>query len=259
MTRHLVESPGYSSSAVDSTVTIISIERTGLDENGELVSEAADVDDSQETVRLTMKTAGKATAPTPVRNDIHARLVLRMRVPERLNNNLGNMHGGCGATLVDCVTSMAIYYHTSGVAGSPWSFLGVSQNINVFYLNACPVNSVIEMEVYTASVGKTIALIAADFWLVERADGQEDDGEGPVHAGKWKRIKKTISGTHTKVSRPFSLRSYEVEALPEKVHWPPCSSSDMSLTFRCLLLPFHIRLFFSVIVRQVDNSARLKL
>ncbi len=46
---------------------------------------------------------------------------------------------------------------------------GVSQNINVFYLNACPVNSVIEMEVYTASVGKTIALIAADFWLVERA------------------------------------------------------------------------------------------
>lgn len=215
MTRHLVESPGYSSSAVDSTVTIISIERTGLDENGELVSEAADVDDSQETVRLTMKTAGKATAPTPVRNDIHARLVLRMRVPERLNNNLGNMHGGCGATLVDCVTSMAIYYHTSGVAGSPWSFLGVSQNINVFYLNACPVNSVIEMEVYTASVGKTIALIAADFWLVERADGQEDDGEGPVHEGKWKRTKKTISGTHTKVSRPFSLGSDEAEALSE--------------------------------------------
>ena len=200
MTRNLAESAGYSSSAVDPTVTVISVERTGLDENGELVREAADVDDSEETARLTMKTSGSATAPTAVRKDIHARLVLRMRVNEKMNNSLGNMHGGCGATLVDNFTSMVIYYHTSGVFGSPWSFLGVSQNINVLYLNACPVNSVIEMEVYSAQVGKSIALLTADFWLVERADGQQDDGEGPVHAGKWKRIKRTISGSHTKVS-----------------------------------------------------------
>ena len=43
----------------------------------------------------------------------------------------------------------------------------------------------------------------------------EIHGEGPVHAGKWKRTKKTISGTHTKVNRPLRLRSVEAEALPE--------------------------------------------
>ncbi|SPO20704.1 uncharacterized protein UTRI_00180 [Ustilago trichophora] len=206
MTRNLAESAGYSSSAVDPTVTVISVERTGLDENGEPVREAADVDDSQETARLTLKTSGSASAPTAVRKDIHVRLVLRMRVNERMNNSLGNMHGGCGATLVDNFTSMVIHGHTSGVYGTPWSFLGVSQNINVFYLNACPVGSVIEMEVYSAQVGKSIAFLTAEFWLVERDDGVEDDGEGPVHSGKWKRTKKTISGTHTKVDNSAQLK-----------------------------------------------------
>jgi len=200
MTRNLAESPGYSSSAVHPSVTIISVERTGLDENGNSVREAADVDDSQEKARLTMKTSSDPTAPTAVRKDVHTRLVLRMRVVDKMNNSLGNMHGGCSATLVDNITSMVIFYHTSGVYGTPWSFLGVSQNLNVLYLSACPVGSVIEMEVFSDQVGKSIAVLSADFWLVERADGQEDDGEGPVHSGKWRRIRRTISGSHTKVS-----------------------------------------------------------
>lgn len=200
MTRNLV-TDGYSSSALDASVTVISVERTGLDERGNLVREAAEVDGSQETARLTMKTSGKATDSTAVRKDIHTRLTFRMRVNEKMNNSLGNMHGGCSATLVDIATSLVIFYHTSGVQGTPWYFLGVSQNINVLYLNACPINSVIEMEVYSAQVGRSIALVTADFWLVKRVDGQEDDGHGPVHSGKWERIKRTITGSHTKVSR----------------------------------------------------------
>ncbi len=47
MTRNLA-TDGYSCSAVDKTITIIYAERSGLDEHGELVSEAADVDDSHE-------------------------------------------------------------------------------------------------------------------------------------------------------------------------------------------------------------------
>ncbi len=75
-----------------------------------------------------------ATQSTPVRKDIHTRLILRMRVTDKMDNTLGNMHGGCSATLVDNITSMVIWYHTSGVHGQPWSFLGVSQNISVLYL-----------------------------------------------------------------------------------------------------------------------------
>lgn len=207
MTRDLAESSGYTSSAVDRSITLVSVIRTGIDENGNPVREVADVDDSQEQVRLTMKTSGDPTAPTTIRKDAHVRMVFRMRVTDKMNNSLDNMHGGCGATLVDNITSMAIFYHTSGVYGSPWSFLGVSQNINVLYLNACPIGSVIEMEIYSDQVGKSIALLTADFWIVERDDGQQDDGEGPVHAGKWKRTKRTISGSHTKVSTGPSEQS----------------------------------------------------
>ncbi|GAC96718.1 hypothetical protein PHSY_004302 [Pseudozyma hubeiensis SY62] len=205
MTRNLA-TDGYSCSAVDGGITIVWAEREGLNEQGELVREAAEVDDSQEKARLTMKTSGSATAPTAIRKDIHARLVLRMRVTDKMDNSLGNMHGGCAATLVDNITSMVVFYHTSGVYGEPWSFLGVSQNIGVLYLNACPIGSVLEMEVYSAQVGKNIALLTADFWLVERADGEKDDGEGPVHMGKWKRTKRTITGTHTKVDNSARIK-----------------------------------------------------
>lgn len=204
MTRNLA-TDGYSCSAVDSSITVIYAEREGLNEKGELVREAADVDDTQEKARLTMKTAGSATAPSPVRKDIHARLVLRMRVTDKMDNTLGNMHGGCSATLVDNITSMVVFYHTSGVYGEPWSFLGVSQNISVLYLNACPLGSVIEMDVYSAQVGKNIALLTADFWIVERED-EKDDGEGPVHAGKWKRLRRSVTGTHTKVDNSAKVK-----------------------------------------------------
>lgn len=204
MTRNLA-TDGYSCSAVDSTVTIIWAEREGLDEAGKLVREAAEVDDTQEKAQLTMKTSGSATAPTAIRKDVHARLILRMRVTDKMDNTLGNMHGGCAATLVDNITSMTVFYHTSGIYGEPWSFLGVSQNIGVLYLNACPLGSVLEMEVYSAQVGKNIALLTADFWIVERED-QTDDGEGPVHTGKWKRTKRTITGTHTKVDNSAKVK-----------------------------------------------------
>ena len=205
MTRNLA-TDGYSCSAVDRTVTIVAAERTGLDESGQLVREAGFVDDSEEKARLTMTTSNNPTEETLIRKDVHARLVLRMRVTDKMDNTLGNMHGGCAATLVDNITSMTVFYHTSGVYGEPWSFLGVSQNISVLYLNACPLGSVIEMEVYSEQVGKNIAVLVGEFWIVERDDGIVDDGEGPVHEGKWKRIRKTVTGTHTKVDNSAKIK-----------------------------------------------------
>lgn len=93
MVESLATTDGYSRSAIDSTICLVSVERTGLDQDGKLVREAAHVDASEHTARLTMISDGKADEPTKVRKDIHAKLVLRMRVNESMNNALGNMHG----------------------------------------------------------------------------------------------------------------------------------------------------------------------
>ncbi|PWZ02891.1 hypothetical protein BCV70DRAFT_197148 [Testicularia cyperi] len=206
MVASLADTPGYSRSAIDPSICVVAVERTGLDQDGKSVREAADVDASEAVIKLAMKSPGKPDTPTQVRKDIHAKLVLRMRVNESMDNNLGNMHGGCGATIVDNVSSMVLYLHTSGVPGSPWSFLGVSQNINVLYLNACPIGSVVEIETYSAQVGRSIALLVTDIYLVQRDDGQQDDGESPLHNGKWKRIRKTLNGSHTKVDNSAHVK-----------------------------------------------------
>ncbi|KAN0066125.1 hypothetical protein ACQY0O_000219 [Thecaphora frezii] len=201
MVESMATAPAYSASAIDAdTATLVYIERIGLDENGQPVREAAHVDAADRAaVKLEMVTEGSATETTRVRKDIHAKIVVRMRVTQKMENSMGNMHGGCGATLVDNLSSMVLYLHTSGVPGSPWSFLGVSQNINTFYLNACPIGSVIEIECYSAQVGRSIALLEADIWIVKRSDGKADDGRGGVLGKGWKRTIKVVSGSHTKV------------------------------------------------------------
>lgn len=147
-----------------------------------------------------------------------------------------------------------LYLHTSGEPGSPWSFLGVSQNINVLYLNACPIGSVIEIETYSAQVGRSIALLITDIWLVKRDDDTEDTGEGSVHDGKWKRIKKTINGSHTKVRACFltlSARSSILMLTSLLVGRQFCSCKALasqleSLELCCGLLP------------HTDTRSRLK-
>ncbi|EPQ31943.1 uncharacterized protein PFL1_00142 [Pseudozyma flocculosa PF-1] len=208
MIESLGTAPAFSGSALDAESTaLVYVERIGFDERGQAVREAAHVDASDRTaIKLEMVTEGTGKEPTRIRKDIHAKTVVRMRVTDKMENSMGNMHGGCGATLVDNLSSMTLYLHTSGVPGSPWSFLGVSQNINVFYLNACPIGSVVEIESYSAQVGKSIALLQTDIWIVKRTDGQPDDGEGRLDGKGWTRTVKTVSGTHTKVDNSASFK-----------------------------------------------------
>lgn len=37
-----------------------------------------------------------------------AKVVLKMQINEGMANQLGNLHGGAGATIVDCATSMVV-------------------------------------------------------------------------------------------------------------------------------------------------------
>ena len=77
----------------------------------------------------------------------------------------------------------------------------MSQNINVFYMNPCPIGSVVEIESYTVQIGKSIALLQTDIHIVEREDGEPDSGSGKLFGKGWKRVRKTLSGSHTKVRR----------------------------------------------------------
>lgn len=100
MVESLATTEGYSRSAIDPSICLVAVERTGLDQNGKLVREAALVDASQHTARLTMQSEGKADDATKARKDIHAKLILRMRVNESMNNALGNMHGRYSASFL---------------------------------------------------------------------------------------------------------------------------------------------------------------
>jgi uncharacterized protein (TIGR00369 family) len=93
------------------------------------------------------------------------KIVVEMMVTEGMSNQLGNMHGGCAATILDCVTSMVLYLHTSGVFGESWSMLGVSQSIQIIYTAPAPVGAYIDIECVTLAVGRSVAVIQVRLYL----------------------------------------------------------------------------------------------
>jgi acyl-coenzyme A thioesterase 13 len=136
------------------------------------------------------------------------RIVVEMQVSEGMSNQLGNMHGGCAATILDNITSMVLYLHTTGVFGEPWSMLGVSQSIQIIYTAPAPVGEYIDIECVSLAVGKSVAVIqvsseACRWWpckvltsvlfLVLKCEMWTKDSKGG------KRLKRTCTGTHTKI------------------------------------------------------------
>lgn len=87
------------------------------------------------------------------------RIVVEMMVTEGMSNQLGNMHGGCAATVLDNVTSMVLYLHTTGQLGDSWSMLGVSQSIQIIYTAPATVGEYVDIECVTLAVGKSVAVI----------------------------------------------------------------------------------------------------
>ncbi|PWN23726.1 hypothetical protein BCV69DRAFT_279650 [Microstroma glucosiphilum] len=158
--------PGFSRHATSPTVKLISAER--LDKNG------------------------KEASPEDVqKSKFHGRMVFRMKAEQYMMNEIGSMHGGCVATLVDNLTSVAIYLHIADTEPTtPWAFLGVTSSLSVVYLAAVPLDSWFEVECSVLSIGSRIAVITADFWLLEGPEGG--------------RVKKTAVGTHTKVDNSFA-------------------------------------------------------
>ncbi|RZF46798.1 hypothetical protein LSTR_LSTR012021 [Laodelphax striatellus] len=75
-----------------------------------------------------------------------------MVVGEQHLNALGTLHGGCTATLVDMISSMALITTKKGNAG-------VSVDMSISYLRAAPLGEKIIIEAKTNKSGKTLAFL----------------------------------------------------------------------------------------------------
>lgn len=86
----------------------------------------------------------------------HPRVVFSYEVPRNNTNRMGNMHGGCAATLFDFATTMPLcLINRPGF----WFYLGVSRTLSVTYLRPIPVGDKIFIECEIMSVGKTLCTV----------------------------------------------------------------------------------------------------
>jgi acyl-coenzyme A thioesterase 13 len=75
-------------------------------------------------------------------------------------NGLGNLHGGCTATLFDYCTSTALI-----PISKPgfWMFLGVSRTLNVTYIRPIPIGEVVLIENEVVHAGKRMCKFSKPF------------------------------------------------------------------------------------------------
>uniref|UniRef100_A0A7N0VIL4 Thioesterase domain-containing protein n=1 Tax=Kalanchoe fedtschenkoi TaxID=63787 RepID=A0A7N0VIL4_KALFE len=91
------------------------------------------------------------------------RLICSMKVPARLLNAGGFLHGGATATLVDLVGSAAIF--TAGA-----TVTGVSVEISVSYLDAAFEGEELEIESRVLRVGKAVGVVSVE--IRKKASGK---------------------------------------------------------------------------------------
>ncbi|KAL4986368.1 HotDog domain-containing protein [Aspergillus falconensis] len=85
-------------------------------------------------------------------------------------NHLGNLHGGCAATLFDVLSSMILL----GVSRPGFFELGgVSRHLNVTYLRPVPVGTRVRLVSKVVNVGKRLALMRSEI-LRMHEDGREE-------------------------------------------------------------------------------------
>lgn len=86
----------------------------------------------------------------------HPKVVFSYTVAKHNSNGIGNMHGGCTASLFDFATSIPLC-----LINKPgfWNYMGVSRTLNVSYLRPIPIGEKILVECEIMSVGKTLCTI----------------------------------------------------------------------------------------------------
>jgi acyl-coenzyme A thioesterase 13 len=88
-------------------------------------------------------------------------------VSPNLCNYMGNLHGGCAATLIDVLSTTILL----GVS-RPGRFAlgGVSRNLKVTYLRPVPEGAEIRLVCVLVHAGKRLALLRAEIQRVDNGD-----------------------------------------------------------------------------------------
>ncbi|KAI5807860.1 HotDog domain-containing protein [Peziza echinospora] len=97
--------------------------------------------------------------PTPAPAPLST-AVFRLLILPSLANRLGNLHGGCTATIADLATTCALApLSRKGY----WEFAGVSHSLSVTYLRPAPVGSRVIVTAEVVSAGRNLAVLRAEF------------------------------------------------------------------------------------------------
>ncbi|KAL2016272.1 hypothetical protein VTK56DRAFT_4016 [Thermocarpiscus australiensis] len=132
------------------------LELTGEDRVRELMRQVAetanDPEDNDWTKSLIPHLTLHALSPAPP----HPCVTFAFTVQPQHCNRLGNLHGGCAATLFDFCTSTPL-----ALVARPgfWSYLGVSRTLSTTYLRPAPAGTEVRVECEIVQVGQRLATI----------------------------------------------------------------------------------------------------
>ncbi|KAI2424063.1 hypothetical protein LOZ63_000607 [Ophidiomyces ophidiicola] len=120
--------------------------------------------------------ADTETWDTRVRQHVHfhsaslgppARASFRAIVAPSMCNQLGNLHGGCAATLIDVLSSMLpLALQRPGI----FSYGGVSRAWDVKYLRGVPEGVEMEIICEVGSLGRRLAMFTAEIRRVDNGE-----------------------------------------------------------------------------------------
>ncbi|KAL4903641.1 hypothetical protein BDW74DRAFT_155886 [Aspergillus multicolor] len=113
------------------------------------------------SLNLTFHSASLTPQPT---------IAFELTIAPKHCNYLGNLHGGCAATLFDVLSSMILL----GVSKPGFFELGgVSRHLNVTYLRPVPMGTRVRLVSKVVNVGKRLALMRSEILRVYE-DGREE-------------------------------------------------------------------------------------
>ncbi|GAA5924089.1 PaaI family thioesterase [Sporobolomyces koalae] len=92
-------------------------------------------------------------------------VTLSITVTEDMCNPLGNLHGGCGAWLVDHCSSFALLALAGD--GERWTTSGVSTNLNLNYLKAAPIGTRLKIVTEVLNFGRVTSLLETKIFNAE--------------------------------------------------------------------------------------------
>ncbi|KAI0180713.1 HotDog domain-containing protein [Hypoxylon sp. FL1284] len=104
----------------------------------------------------------------------HPNIVFRFDVQPVHSNGLGNLHGGCAATIFDACTTLPL--HLISKPGF-WQYTGVSRTLNVTYLRPIPVGTAVNIKCEVLHAGRSLCALRG-----EMRAAAKDGRDGPLLA-----------------------------------------------------------------------------